>query len=285
MSSSFIHHTLMMLEDIGMSVKYPDIRHVKVNEDGGFNRHLSFCCMTGTRVSIEQNQQMKFMMMFTLLDFYIDSNYPDLEGKSFAKKYKNLPSESDFDLMLRELFRIAKVIRNSLVHNPSSFKISDGNLDISYQFRETDFVVKMSVDALSSFYTSLVMYTKGDLGKGNYFLGVMRSIYKNILDGIFCFSDEFNRELNTPSIGLKIKPHVREIFMNPEYVIKGSQVHMKVANIAAPEWQGSDFYIEYNGNEVLVPMEALGEDLNIDEAELMKSWKYESLFPPIRKNL
>jgi len=73
--------------------------------------------------------------------------------------------------------------------------------------------------------------------------------------------------------------------MNPEYVIKGSQVHMKVANIAAPEWQGSDFYIEYNGNEVLVPMEALGEDLNIDEAELMKSWKYESLFPPIRKNL
>jgi hypothetical protein len=285
MNSSFIHHTLIMLEDIGMSIRYPDIRHVTINKDGGINHYISACLMTGTRVSIEQNQQMKFMMMFTLLDFYIDSNYPDFEGKTFAQKYKDLPSENDFDLMLRELFRIAKVIRNSLVHNPSSFKIFDGKLDISYQFRGTDFVVKMSLDALSSFYTSLVMYTKGDLGKGDYFLGVMRSIYKRILDGVSCFSDEFSSELNTPPIGLKIKPYAREIIMNPEYVFKDSQIQIKIAERTAPEWQGSDFYIKHNGYEVLVPMEALGSDLMISETELLNKWKYESSFPPIRKNL
>lgn len=283
---SFIHHTLMMLEDSGMFISYPHIRHVTFDEDGKSTCHMSFCCGTGKRVTIEQNQPMKFMMMFTLLDFYIDSNYQKLEGKSFAQKYKNLLPKNDSDLMFRELFRIAKVIRNSLVHNPSSFKISNGEFDISYSFKGTDFCVKISADALTNFYTSLVMYIKGDLGKGNYFIGIMRSIYNNILRGIVCFSDEFGKTLDTPSKGLEIKPYVREILLNPEYTIKeDAHIQIKIAERKNSERQGMDFYIEHNGEDILVPMEALGPELTINERELLDNWKYEGPFPSVKKNL
>ncbi|MDP3664140.1 MAG: hypothetical protein U1D41_08015 [Nitrosomonas sp.] len=282
---SFICHTLMMLEDIGMSVRYPDIRHVTFSGDGSRTVHMSFQDIIGTRVSIEQNQPMKFMMMFTLLDFYIDSNHAGLEGNSFAHKYRNLPSEGDYDLMLRELFRIAKVIRNSLVHNPSSFRVHDGVLDVRYEFKGTDFGVTMSADSLSNFYTSLVMYVKGDLGQGNYFLGIMRSIYMSIANGISYFSDEFGGLPNTPSSGLKIKPYVREVFMNPEYVLKDDHVQINITERNAPEWQGIDFYLEHNREKILVPEEAFGPELTIHIADLLNDWKYESSLPPIRQNL
>ena len=281
--NSFIIHTLMMLEDMGMSVRYQDIRHVTISEDGTSTTHLEFCCMTGSRVSIEQNQTMKFMMMFTVLDFYIDTKYPNLEGSSFSQKYKRIPHDNDNELMLREIFRVAKVLRNSLVHSPSSFEISSGHLNVNYQFRDTEFFVKMSLDAQRDFYTSIVMYTKGDLGQGSYFLGVMRSVYKSAFSGIVCFSDEFGRQLSHPSEGLEIKPYVREVVMNPDYDVEGGQVKIKFSDRSSPEWQGMDFYIEHNGNDILVPKEALRSDLTISELDLVNNWRHDSAFPPLRK--
>lgn len=280
----FTYHTLTMLEDIGMSTRYPDIRHTSFADDGARTTHSSFFCMTGTRVSIEQNQSMKFMMMFMLLDFHIDFNYKKLEGESFASKYRKLPFENDYNLIIRELYRIAKVIRNSIVHSSSSFNFSDGKLDISYRYNNTDFGITMTIDALSDFYTSIVMYTKGDLGKGSYFLGIIRSIYKNLLSGISRFSDEFGDMLNLPSTGLEIKPYVRIIFIRPNYEVKGTNIKINIAKRDVLEWQGIDFYIEYEGGEFLIPEEVLSSDFIIDTAELLNNWRYESLFPPVKNH-
>lgn len=282
--NSFIYHTLIMLEDMGMSVEYPEIRHVTLADDGTNRVHISLVDMIGNRVSIEQNQVMKFMMMFTVLDFYIDSEYPELEGLSFSQKYRSIHSDNDTGLMLRELFRIAKVIRNSLVHSPSSFEITGNHLSVNYEFRDTRFGVEISLKALSNFYTSLVMYTKGDLGHGNYFLGVMRSVYNNILAGVSYFSDEFGDQLNATPHGLKIKPYVREVVMNPAYDINDGKVQINFTERNIPEWQGVDFYIDHRGNEVLVPIEALRADLTIDETDILNNWKYESSFPPLKKD-
>lgn len=281
--NSFITHTLMMLEDMGMSIRYPDIRHVTFSDDGTSTVHMSFCCMTGNRVSIEHNQQMKFMMIFTVLDFFIDTKYPELEGLSFAQKYRQIPCDNDKELILRELYRVAKVIRNSIVHSPSSFDMSGNNLNVDYQFRSTDFSLKISFDALMYFYTSLVMFSKGDLGDGNYFLGIIRSLYSNVVSGIVCFSDEFGSQLNMPSDGLKIKPYVREIVMHPDYEVEDGQVKIKFNERNTPEWQGMDFYIEYNGVGILVPIEALRSDFTIGEQDLINNWRHSHPFPPLKK--
>lgn len=280
----YINHTLMMLEDMGMSVRYPEIRHRTFGDDGTSTLASSFCLLVGKRVNIEQNQKMKFMMLFTVLDFYIDTKYPDLEGFSFSKKYKNIPSDNDIEIMLRELFRVAKVIRNSLVHNPSTFDITNNYLFVSYQFNNTYFRVEISLDALRYFYTAIVMYTKEDLGKGSYFLGIIRSVYNNFLTGVCCFSDEFGESLNRPSDGLKIKPYAREIIMNPDYEIEDGLVKINIVEINLPESPALDFYIEHNGGDYLVPIEALGSNFTIGELDLMNEWGHSYPFPPLKKS-
>jgi hypothetical protein len=235
--NSFIHLTLMMLEDVGMFVRYPDVRQVTLDEDGKSTVHMSFSSMVGTRVNIEQNQPMKFMIIFALLDFYVDTSHPGMEGLSFSQKYKHLPSHGDFELIFRQLFRMAKLIRNSLVHNSSSFGIGDGHLDVDYTFRGTNFCLNMSTEALIDFYTAIVMFIKGDLGKGDYFLGIMRAIYRNILAGTKRFSDESGSELEECSDGLEIKPYVREIFTNPSYEISKGVIRFTTPKGKNLEWQ------------------------------------------------
>lgn len=281
----FVYQTLTILEDIGMSIQYPDISHVSINDDGTNRVYSTFLSMIGNRISIEQNQSMKFMMIFMLLDFYIDSNYPELEGKSFSQKYRTLPSNNDYNLIIRELYRVAKVIRNSLVHNFSSFNFSDGELKINYNFKNTDFEITISSEALISFYTSIVMYIKGDIGNINYFLGITRSTYQNILFGISNFSDEFGKELNSPSAGLKIKPYSRQLIMNTKYEVRATNIIIDMPRRLIPEWQGVDFYIEFEKNGLLIPIEALSSELFINKQEAFKDWKYEGPFPPIRTNI
>lgn len=281
---SIVYHTLTMLEDVGMSINYPDIRHVTFDDEGGSTLHCYASCMMGTRVSIEQNQPMKFIMIFTLLDYFIDATYPELEGKSFSQKYKAIPESNDYQLMLRELFRIAKLIRNSLVHNSSSFTIKNEKLDVNYSFRGTKFCLVMSFSALNDFYTAIVMYVKGDLGEGAYFHGIMRSIYSNMISSIDYVSDEFSKEINKPSNELKIMPYVREILINPTHTIRDNKIKFEIDR-KHPEWQGFDVYLKKENNEYLVPMEALNIDKEIDESDLFKNWSYVGPFPQIRKDL
>lgn len=280
--SQFIHHMLMMLEDVGMSIRYPEIRHVTLEENGKSTIHMSFVSRLGTRVSIEQNPQMKFMMIFALLDFHIDATHPGMEGKSYKKKYENLPAIGDFDLILRQLFRVAKVVRNALVHNPSAFSVSGGNVAVGYTFGGTSFSLQMSAEALTNFYTMIVMYLKGDMGKGGYFLGIIRSIYRSFLAGLGSFSDEFGSSLEQPSAGTIIKPHVRQVFLNPEHKAENARIHIVIPERKIQEWEGMDFQISHNGDDFLIPSEALDSDFSISEHDLVSNWKREGRFPPMK---
>lgn len=237
--------------------------------------------MHGKRVSIEQNPQMKFMMLFALLDFYVDATYPDMEGKGYREKYKNLPAQGDFNLILRQLFRVAKVIRNALVHNLSSFAIADGHVNVDYKRGKEHFSLKMSMEAFTDFHTAIVMYIKGDMGKGNYFLGIMRAIYANILAGITHFNDEFGSTLEQLSAGIRMKPCVRQVVLHPPYETSGGVLRFAIAERQIPAWEGMDLYIVHNGEEFLIPREALDEDLSIAERDLIADWKREGSFPHV----
>jgi len=234
--------------------------------------------VSGRRVVIEQNQHMKFMMIFALLDFYVDVTYPNMEGKSYSKKYKDLPSSGDFDLILRQLFRVAKLIRNALIHNPSSFSIANDYVNVAYSHNGRDYSITMSTEALRDFYTAVIMYLKGDMGKGNYFLGILRSICWNISAGIKNLSDEFGSVLDKPSSGVRIRPRVRLVLMKPPYGINNGLVHFVISEKKIQEWEGMDFYITHNETNFLVPMEALDADLSISEQDLVNNWKHEGSY-------
>ncbi|MDN5872301.1 MAG: hypothetical protein L0H73_16505 [Nitrococcus sp.] len=123
------------------------------------------------------------------------------------------------------------------------------------------------------------MYIKGDMGKGSYFLGIVRSIYWDFLAGTNSFSDEFGNSLEEPSVGIKIKPYVRQVFVNPRHEIKDGLVRILIPQRKMSEWEGMDFYISHNGDDFLIPHEALADDFSISEHDFMIDWKREGRSP------
>lgn len=123
------------------------------------------------------------------------------------------------------------------------------------------------------------MYIKGDMGKGSYFLGIVRSIYWDFLAGTNSFSDELGNSLEEPSVGIKIKPYVRQVFVNPRHEIKDGLVRILIPQRKMSEWEAMDFYISHNGDDFLIPHEALADDFSISEHDFMIDWKREGRFP------
>ena len=270
----------MMLEDMGMSNGYPRIHISEENADGIFRRTIYASLQSGRRVSIESNQRAKFALMFSLFDFFIDSNNPSLEGYSFSKKYKKLRFDNDYDLVLRELFRIAKVMRNSLIHNPSSINELEGGIKVAYKFNETNYCLEISSCGLSKFYTLLIMYIRGNLGSGAYFMGITRSLYEVIVNEINVFSDEFLGNLNEPLAGLKINPSNRLVIINAPYIVEKECIKIEFDRInAAAEWEGVDYNIKYKEGNFLIPEESLNNELTINEDVLFNNWEHGSKFP------
>lgn len=280
--STFIHHTLMMLEDAGMSIEYPIIRHITPDKDGNNTMHAKHSCLQGRRVSVEQNQQMIFLMLFTLLDFHVDASNPGLRDKGYREKYVSLPAQGDYNLILRQLFRVAKVIRNALVHNRSSFVISDDQVSVDYKRGKIHFRLNMSRDAFKDFHSAIAMYVRGDMGKGSYFLGIMRSMYASILAGITQFDDEDKCKFDQPTAGIKMKWQVRQIVLHPPYETCGDALRFPSAARQIAEWEGMDIYIVRSGEEFLVPLEALDENLSITKHDLITNWKREGHYPPVK---
>ncbi|MGI2146968.1 hypothetical protein [Shewanella frigidimarina] len=280
--SSYIYSTLMLLEDAGLRVGYPSIQYVHLKEDG--KKSLCICSSNklGNRVSIENNHTLKLMILFTLLDFFIDKKHPNLAGKSFASKYKSLPHDCDYDKMLKTIFRIAKLMRNALVHNHEALSFSKDALNITYQFNKTDFNINLNDSALNNFYTAIVMYVKGDLGVGEYFLGIMRSLYNDMIQGITSYSDEFKELMVKINTGLFLLHGSRSIITIDSYNVKDEVISFPFYESDYPEWRGADFSIKHNGFSLLIPIEALSEKFSILEELALKNWKRGNQFPPLR---
>jgi hypothetical protein len=271
-----------MLEDMGMPIRYPRIQHENPSDNGITDINMGFIGRMGNRVSIEDNLKMKFIILFSILDLYIDTKNPELEGCSFSKKYTNLPSEIDEEIILRELFRFSKILRNALIHSPSSFEIKDDRIKVNYTFHKREFRTIIKLDSLNYFYLALIIFTKGDLGSGNYFIGMMRSIYSIFLDGIIDFSDEFEGSLKKPSDGLKIGLSHRVITTNFEHKSNNNVIEITYNNKVSHEYKNIDFIFDINEVIYLVPIEALDTDLKIKKIDLLKDWEYKGPFPPLK---
>ena len=275
----FIEKTFVMLNELQINMQYPTYNPIHFNgkyEIHEINDIMDF--YTGS-ISIEKIPQMKFLMFFTLIDFYIDINY-QLEGKSFAQKYRKLPKNNDEQLILSQLYRIAKLIRNTLVHNPSSFLLEDEKLNINYQYKKTNFSINLSSKILSYFYTALIMYIKGDLGKGPYFLGIIRDIYKKIISGISNFKDDSKYDLKSAKKDFTIYSGHRNLYINPSYQERNNVIYFlqpkpeKIKNIHG------DIYFILRNKEYLIPLEVISNQLTLRSDEL-QSWLRVGTYPAI----
>lgn len=271
----FIGSTLMLLEDSGLRLNRPGVTRIELHEDGKRSENVFLSCMSGRRVHIENNPKVKFLLIFSMFDFYIDSKYPELEGKSYSYKYKKLPDGDDFHLIIKELFRIAKLIRNSLVHMPSKFEFQQGRLNINYRFNEVDFSFKIPLDSLTDIYTLIVMFIERMNNETEYFIRIARYMYKNIICDIEEFSDEFKHKLRVANGLLTLVPYHRYRVLETKFEVTEGVLRIteskSIKNYIKP-YQSYDFCVGLGGDNYIIPLEILDDDFSIS-INALTPWK------------
>lgn len=277
----YIQETLKFLEETDFNVRYPNIVYVVLNKDFGKKNHKVFSNNLFKNQHLNKNKNLKFIIIFSILDAFIDSIIPSLEGESFKKKYSKIPKGNDYERILSELFRVAKVIRNAMVHNTSGIQFTDTKLEIKYYFKSTKYSVNISKEALISFYTLIIMYVKGDLGKSEYFLALARETYDHFIIGVDSLFDDIGGNLLKPIGSLRIKSAKRIIITNPEFKVIGLNISIPKFHIDFPEWSGADFSIEIYGDKLLIPQESLNSKNEISIIDAKRMWQANNAFPPI----
>lgn len=271
---SYITSTLMLLEDAGLRLNRPGVTKVTLFENGKRKEESFIPSMSGMRVSIENNPSAKFLLIFSMFDFYIDSNHPKLAGKSYHYKYKKSPKKNDFDIILWELFRISKIIRNTLIHEPRKFKIKE-IIDIEYLFKDTKFSLKIPSTNLSDLYTLIVMFIERQDNNTEYFLGIARYIYNDIINNIQNFRDEFGGTLKKPEGSFMLMPYHRYLAYEAKSKLEEecliiTENHLILDYIKKS--QSYDFCVSVDDVKYKIPLEALDESFSIHRKELSK-WR------------
>lgn len=131
----FIESTLKFVEKSDLSFLTPLIRTITINSDGtesiGISSHL---CVNANKLN--GNFIVAQTVMFILFDTLIDLKHQNLEGESFKKRYEKLPSNTNIEHIIKESYRIFKIIRNPLTHNRTSAHTSNSQLNISYKNKQ-----------------------------------------------------------------------------------------------------------------------------------------------------
>ena len=112
---------------------------------------------------------------------------------SFAAKYKKLPEDSACEKVIKGVFRILRILRNSLIHNIESVNFLDDRINF---FTEKE-SLEMEKDAIKILNFIVWYSTKNDLSM-YYNELVMINAYNKLRANIIEINDIFNTQLISP---------------------------------------------------------------------------------------
>lgn len=279
MLNNFISQTIKLLEKSNFSLRFPQICDTKI--DGNY-QSISFELVNYfTTIDIKFNFLLISSISFLLIDTYLDTIYSQLEGKSFKERYENIENINDIDIILKEIYRILKLIRlklirNATIHSRSAISVTNDIYIIDYDFRNTRFylrISKKSFENLISLVLFIIKMKNSEVIINEYLVAILRTYYKELYNEII-INDEFSNQLLNISSSICLKNLRRYRVLNPRYEIIGSSV--KIVPLKIPEgereYSAADYIIEINSKKYLIPQEALIN--NTIELKDLSKWEY-----------
>jgi hypothetical protein len=266
MIEAFINQTISMLEKSDIRIHQPNILKVVSEDEKKHTVFLEVSDVLYGRSNLSENLLLQLMIFFGILDAKIDSIHPDLENSSFEGKYSRLPESNDHEQIIKQLFRILKLLRNVAVHKKDSVSIENDTIICKSGNKE----LVISKLGLELIYSVILMLLK-PLGQNEeYFLGILRQYYDDIKNAVSSFKDAAGEVLLELSNGIRLKRGVRYQVENPVYEKDDS--YLTISNPYNPGYEGYgvDYFID-SGSFVL-PGEALNSENKISIADL-QTWK------------
>lgn len=263
MINNFVRQTIELLKRSDIIVRPTEIRPVEFNYEENINSktiHLSVHDYFGG-ADLANNFILQIMIMFSILDAYVDLKHPLLQGKSYRKKYKALPQNTDDEIILKEVFRLFKVLRNASVHSMSSISLANDSVVVSFQHLETNYSLEITKKGVNLLFTYVLDVLRPIKELTPYHLeGLNRKIYDQIINEINTFTDDFGTGLQNISNELRLKRIVRYYVKNPKYLIQNNKIQItsiyELESIVK-DYYGVDYFIEINFDKYLIPEEVL----------------------------
>ncbi len=287
LSNDYIRQTLCFLRKSDLQFSLPTIRLVELQPNGTeYVKNGSYS--NSNFNTLNQNKLLVAMVVFSLMDSFVDLKYPGLEGDSFNKRYKGLPNTKDNEIIFKEIYRIFKIIRNATIHSRNSITTLADKIQIQYTFKgthkDTQFIFNCDINTINLIYSYLILYVELDGISTPYYDSLFRSYYDKIKSGITDFNDEFGDRLSLGLISsrLRLKINVRYIINNPDVEFDQENDLVKFNRYKVDEgyeeYYGADYYVNYNNLKYLIPDELLGDNEYLPIHSFLE-WEYSGIYP------
>lgn len=275
MLNEFIQKTLDILKESDLPLRFSEIVDVELKNGKRTFHYISECSSGGTR--IEDNLIFNIIIFFTLIDTFIDIKHPALEGESFAGKYRKILGSDDFTIMVREIYRILKILRNASIHSKNAIQLKDKKIIIDYKFKSTHFKLEITKLCLELIYTFVFILIEENKYCEMYRTNLLRTFYDDIRGNISFINDDLGSiNLEQISLSPRIKRGVRYRVRNPVFEVDKSNIniaiHQQKVKVSEEKERDYEYLIKIDENNYLIPNEILDNDGKIKLSELDK-WK------------
>ena len=269
MFQDFLEKTLNLIRKSNFRLLIPQIREINLSQNGTRTIYIAIeDSVSSISIDFENNPILLSMITFSLIDTFIDLKYPQLEGLSFKRKYEKLDHN-----VLREIYRILKLLRNAVVHMKSAVEFKDDSCVISYTWKNTSFYLELNKIAYRTLITLAFILIKvqvENIYHFKYIQALIHSYYNEIRKSIK-IQDEFGDNLESISydITLNFSP-IRYQVKNPSIKEEYGTLIIEIVDNDISRF--ADYVIRLNGKDYLIPNEALKAD-RIAISEL-PDWTY-----------
>jgi len=207
-----------------------------------------------------------------IMDSYIDSIFPNLEGKTFKYKYEKLPRNNYIEIMFSQIYRILKLYRNATVHNINGISITQEHLKINFMHRNMNIrylfiITHKGIEIIEDMLLCYFYYKQRNYSY-NYKEYLLYSFYCDILNEIESFNDEFIESMIINSI--KINRYERFNCNSIKYEISNSKIIFNIPKNLIDNNYAIDINISIDGNLYIIPIEVLNNQNIISTIELKK---------------
>ncbi|GAA0486928.1 hypothetical protein GCM10008986_10430 [Salinibacillus aidingensis] len=272
MIDDFIKQTVSFLERTNTRIHTPETRTVT------YEGNTTSLLMSDSEVvyvntaNISDNVHLGIMLFFSILDAKVDLLYPELDGKSFRQRHKRLPKTNDDELILSQLFRILKLLRNASVHSKNSIIIKNNEITCSYINKKTKFQLIITKLGLELIYSLILEFVKPSMSTSLYWESIRRTYYDDIKANITLFVDDLgDNNLLDISNEIRLKRSVRYRITNSTFKIEKGYLLIERPyglNENEKECLSCDYEVTYGEKAYLIPSEALDINNKIDVAHL-----------------
>lgn len=272
MNNMFLEQTIKFLKDTNINMnKFTEtpIRH----DEEGQTVYEEMSMVKANNADIEDNIILKFIIIFSLADSFIDIKSPKLVGENFANKVDMLPQNSLDEKVFRECYRIIRVLRNAAVHAQKEFLTEDNIIKYSSKKGKYEEKIEISSKGIRLLFTYFINYISDDYGykfTKSHKTMINVSYYNEIGREITDFKDKFKdlEKINNSEPFKNILARTRYNVLDANYAVDSTKVSFQQPSKYYP----IDYSISYENANYLVPIEVLDENLSINIDEL-KKWK------------